>query len=126
MIVRLRSGGGMRFAAVLVRLEAGDELGPGQRQQIAQLRRVEEVRAGQDHRPIRVQTMNRDGLDAIALDGSGGGLVVEQDFDPAGADERGQHFVEDGEGDTRFVTQTRDESVAGVEMGARRASAVSG
>src|SRR5579875_3047848 len=106
----------MWLAGLFLRLEASDELCSGQRQQIAQFRRIQKIGPGQYHGSIVVQIVDFHCQDAIAFNVCGHSFVLEKNLHTAAADKGGEHLVQNGQGDARFMAQARDQSVAGVEM----------
>ena len=75
-----------------LRFEAGDVLGLGERQQIALLGRVQEVRGVDD--PVAGSAAYGDGTDLVTVRTRPRRAVFEQDGQPAGAYVRRQHGLQ--------------------------------
>ena len=77
-VERVRDRGGMRLAVFVLGLGAGDVLDLRQRQQVAVLGGVQDVRCGDDQPLARPQGGQFDGADVVAVDGDGDRPVLQE------------------------------------------------
>jgi hypothetical protein len=111
--------GGVHFAGLAARLETGDVLGAGERQQIAQLRGIHKVSGLDGQRAAGFQTAHPYGAHLVTLDIRGHGLVAQQNGEAAAAREGRQHLLQHGERDARLVSEARDCAVTRIQVPAR-------
>ena len=114
-VVGLVGGRAVWLAGPLARLEAGDVLGFGERQQRAGLGRVEEPVRPDRHLPVGSGERHR--LHAIAVDGGADRRVAQQHLQPLLGQRGSEHRVQDGERDPRLMAEPRHRARAGVERG---------
>ena len=115
MIVGLRLGLRARFAGVALRLRPGDVLGARHRQQIAELRRIDEHRRPQHEAVPGFEVAHLHSLHAIAGRRRRRRLMPEQDSHALCGHVRREHFLEHRERDARFVAEFGDAAVAGIQ-----------
>jgi len=104
---------GVRLARIGLALSADDVFRPGQRQEIAQLRRVDDDAGTKAQPPPVVQVHREDTLDAIRAHLRARRFGSRQDGEPARLDEGLRHRVEDVDGYARLEGETGDPAVAG-------------
>ncbi|GFN09123.1 hypothetical protein Smic_76790 [Streptomyces microflavus] len=105
----------MRFVVLGAGLGAEGVFHVGQLQQLAGLGGVDDVRGGHGVPGSVADVLEGDRADQVALGVGGDGTGVGQDGETAGGDVRGEHRLQDGEGDARFVAELADAAGAGVE-----------
>jgi hypothetical protein len=114
-VVRLRLRRRVRLAGVVPRLETGDVLGAGQRQQVAQLGGVHDVRCG-ELGPVAFGVFDDDSADPVTVHIGRHRSRPQQHPEPAGGGPRREHRVDHRGGHPRLVTQWTDRALPRVEM----------
>src|SRR5206468_3365383 len=107
---------GMRLAGVGRALRADSVLCPHQREEIAELRRVDHDGRVKAHPPSIVQIHGEDTLHAIRAHQSARRFGSGQNDEPARFDERLRHGVKHVDGHPRLEGKTRDPAPAGIWM----------
>src|SRR5205085_6409757 len=115
-VPRLRLGCRVRLARVALRLGAGDVLCLRERQEIAELGGIDEVRGSKQARSPALQVFDLNGEDAIAADLGGDRPVAEQKREAACGEIGRQHLSENGESDAEIVAETRDAPIARIQV----------
>ncbi|ODA72355.1 hypothetical protein APS67_003532 [Streptomyces sp. AVP053U2] len=106
----------MRLVVLGAGLGAQRVLDAREFQQLAGLGGVEDVGGGDGVPGAVADVLQGDGTDQVAAGVGGDGPGVGQHGEPAGGDVRGEHRLQDGDGDARLVAELADAAGPGVEQ----------
>ena len=114
----------LRFAGLRDRFRAGDVLGSGKRQQVAELGRIDDHLWPKGHDPSLVQRERLKRRDAIAIGRHGQRLGTAMDGESAGLDLRREHALDHLERDAGLEGEPRYPAVTRVRFAVARADPV--
>ncbi|CAM5495478.1 hypothetical protein SVIOM342S_01811 [Streptomyces violaceorubidus] len=117
LVARLGLVGGVRFVELGPRLGAVDVLDAGEVEQFTGLGGVQDVARGDGAAGAVAEVLQGDGAHDIVVGLGGHRPVLGEDGEPSGCPVRGEHALQDGEGDARLVAELADPAGARVEVG---------
>lgn len=115
LVQRVGRGGRVRFAGLLAGLGAGDVLDAREGEQLAEVRRVDDV-GGADRQRFAVRRREGDRGHPVPVRLGRDRAVAEQQGEPAGGEVRGEELLDDRERGARLVAEMAGGTEAGVEQ----------